>query len=118
MEAAWAAVRHAPRWRRQFECLAARIGDAKAIVAIARKLLVVIWHVLTARVADRDADVPAIARRLVHWGTRYRLATRLGVSRAAFVRQQLDRLGLGDEVETVGFNGGVLRLPPASGLHP
>jgi transposase len=117
VEAAWAAVRHAPHWRRQFAHFAARIGDAKAIVAIARKLLVVIWHVLTARAADRHADVPAIARRLVRWGTRYRLATLLGLSRAAFVRQQLDRLGLGAEVETVSFNGGVIRLPPASGAH-
>ena len=114
VEAAWAAVRHAPHWRRQFEHLAVRIGDAKAIVAIARKLLVVIWHVLRARTADRQADVPAIARRLVRWGTRYRLATRLGMSRAAFVRQQLERLGLGRELETVSFNGGVLQLPPVA----
>ena len=115
VEAAWAAVRHAAHWRRQFEHLAARVGDAKAIVAIARKLLVVIWHVLTAHVADRHADVPMIARRLVRWGTRYRLAPRLGLRRAAFVRQQLDLLGLGHEVETIKFNGGVIVLPPASG---
>ena len=115
VEAAWAAVRHAPHWRRQFEQLAVRIGEAKAIVAIARKLLVVIWHVLTARTADRHADVDAVARRLVRWGTRYRLATLLGLKRAAFVRQQLDLLGLGDAVETIKFNGGVIVLPPASG---
>ena len=117
VEAAWAAVRHAAHWRRQFEHLAARVGDAKAIVAIARNLLVVIWHVLTAHVADRHADVPMIARRLVRWGTRYRLATRLGVSRGTVVRQQLDLLGLGHAVETISFNGGVIVLPPASGLR-
>jgi transposase len=115
VEAAWAAVRHAPHWRRQFDHLAARLGDAKAIVAIARKLLVVIWHVLTARTADRHADVEAIARRLVRWGTRYRLATLLGMSRAAFVRWQLDHLGLGREVESIRFNGSVIQLPPAMG---
>jgi transposase len=115
VEAAWAAVRHASHWGHQFEHLARRIGEAKAIVAIARKLLTVIWHVLTERTADRQADVPAIARRLVRWGTRHRLATRQGLSRATFVRQQLDRLGLGHEVETVSFNGGVIQLPPASG---
>ena len=58
-----------------------------------------------------------IARRLVRWGTRYRLATRLGVSRGTFVRQQLDLLGLGHEVETISFNGGVIQLPPAPGLR-
>jgi transposase len=46
VEAAWVAVEHHPHWKAQFERLAARIGKQKAIVAIARKLLVVIWHVL------------------------------------------------------------------------
>ncbi len=46
VEAAWAAVRVDRYWRERFEHLAAHIGQAKAIVALARKLLVVIWHVL------------------------------------------------------------------------
>lgn len=45
IEAAWIAVRHHPYWQAQFERLAARKGAGKAIVAIARKLLVAIWHV-------------------------------------------------------------------------
>lgn len=44
---AWIAVRFSDHWQRQFDKLAARIGKQKAISAIARKLLVVIWHVLT-----------------------------------------------------------------------
>lgn len=52
----------------QFERLADRIGREKAIVAIARKLLVVIWHVLTAKVADRRADPQQVARYFIHWG--------------------------------------------------
>ena len=64
---------------------------AKAIVAIARKLLVVVWHVLTEQVADRQADSEAVARRLFRWGARYQVATRVGLSRGAFVRQHLDR---------------------------
>ena len=66
VEAAWAAVRRSPHWAQQYERLAGRIGRAKAIVAIARKLLVVIWHVLQAREADRHAEVPAVARRMLH----------------------------------------------------
>ena len=45
VEAAWVAVEHHPHWKAQFERLAARTGKQKAIVAIARKLLVTIWHV-------------------------------------------------------------------------
>jgi transposase len=117
VEAAWAAVRHAPAWRQRFEQLARRIGEAKAIVAIARKLLVVIWHVLSAKTADRQADVQAVARRLVRWGTVHRVARSLGLSRGAFVRQQLERLGLGTELETVIYYHEVIQLPPALGVR-
>jgi len=54
-EAAWTAVRYDQHWQQQFEQLTYRLGREKAIVAIARKLLVIIWPVLTARVADRRA---------------------------------------------------------------
>ena len=54
VEAAWVAVEHHPHWKAQFERLAARIGKQKAIVAIARKLLVTIWHVLSQQEADSN----------------------------------------------------------------
>jgi hypothetical protein len=111
IEAAWAAVRHSPHWRQHYERLAQRIGEGKAIVAIARKLLVVIWHVLSAQAPDRHADTPAVARRLLRWGASHRLASGLGLSRAAFVRQQLDRLGLGHDLESITYNGVVIKLP-------
>jgi len=57
-----------PYWKAQFERLAARIGKGKAIVAIARKPLVVIWPILTERVADRRAETPAVARKFLRWG--------------------------------------------------
>jgi transposase len=42
VEAAWVAVEHHPHWQAQFERLTRRIGKQKAIVAIARKLLVAV----------------------------------------------------------------------------
>ena len=110
VEAAWAAVRPSPHWQRRFERLAERIGRAKAIVAIARKLLVIIWHVLSAREADRHADTAAVARRLLRWGATHQLASRLGLSRAAFVRQHLDQLGLGGELDTLVYSDRVIHL--------
>jgi hypothetical protein len=87
-------VHHHEYWRQQYQALAARIGSAKAIVAIARKLLMTIWHVLSKRELDRHADLPAVARKFMIWATKYRLATSLGLSRQAFALQQWRILGL------------------------
>jgi len=75
VEAAWIAIRNSVWWRARYEHLTTRMSAAKAIVAIARKLLVAIWHVLTERVADRQADPIAVARRLFRWGAAHHLAT-------------------------------------------
>lgn len=53
---------------------------------VARKLLVVVWHVLTAQVADRQADPQAVARSLMTWATRYGLATSLAEGAPSLVR--------------------------------
>jgi len=38
-----------------------RLGRSKAIVAIARRLLVAVWHILTNESADRHADETSVA---------------------------------------------------------
>jgi transposase len=113
VEAAWAAVEHSTYWRPVFERLANRIGRQKAIVAIARKLLVVVWHVLTEHQIDRHGEVEQVARKFMNWGTQQRTATRQGLSRVAFVRQQLDQLGLGTSLEAFEYNGQRYVLPPS-----
>jgi transposase len=98
IETAWTAVRHHPHWEAQFEALQTRTGKQKAVVAIARKLLVVVWHVLTEQATDRHADPQAVARKLTNWGSRHRLATSLGLSRQRFVQHHMRRLGFSREV--------------------
>ncbi len=44
-----------PHWKAELERKEPRMGYQKAIVAIARKLLVAVWHVLTKKTADRFA---------------------------------------------------------------
>jgi transposase len=110
IEAAWAAVRSSEVWRERFERLAQRIGDQKAIVALARKLLVVIWHVLSKKEADRQAQPAQVARKLVRWGSAARVARRFKVSRAAFVRDQLDRIGVGSDLEQLVYKRQVFDL--------
>jgi transposase len=59
-----------PKGSGEFERLSVRIGKPKAIVAIARKLLVAVWHVLSRQRADIHADVQAVARSLLRWTAR------------------------------------------------
>jgi transposase len=114
IEAAWTAVRYDQHWKEQFEHLAYRIGREKAIVAIARKLLVIIWHVLTAKAADRRAEPQQVARYFIRWGRQLRVKTTLGIKASEFARQQLDRLKLGQDLERVPYGSVTYCLPPAT----
>lgn len=113
IEAAWRAVENSHFWESQFERLATRIGRNKAIVAIARKLLVVVWHVLTEHVADRHADDAKVASKLVTWAEKLKREGRQGATAASFVRQQLTTLKLGESLDTISNGGRVVRLPPS-----
>jgi transposase len=113
IEAAWTAVRYDPYWHELFEALAYHIGKEKAIVAIARKLLVIIWHVLTAKVADRRAEPQQVARYFIRWGRQLRVKTTQGVKASEFARQQLDKVGLGQELARVPYGSVIYCLPPS-----
>lgn len=102
---AWVAVRWSAYWRGQFQPLAKRIGKAKAITAIARKLLITIWHVLSKRLPDYHGDAEAIARSFMTWASLHHTARLQGVHRLTFVRQRLARLGLLDQVVSFRANG-------------
>src|SRR4030095_6713281 len=89
IEAARAAVQSHPYWKREFAHLAKRIGEAKAIVAIARKLLIVVWHVLMAKSADRRADAEQVAFKLMVWSWKRTDEQRGGVTCRHFNRADL-----------------------------
>jgi len=114
VEAAWTAVRYDQYWQEQFERLADRIGRQKAIVAIARKLLVIIWHVLTGKVADRRAEPQQVARYFIRWGRQVRVKTTQGIKASEFARQQLDKVGLGQELQRVPYGAVTYSLPPSA----
>ncbi len=115
IEAAWVTVRVDAAWREQFERLERRIGRRKAIVAIARKMLVVVWHVLFHRRVDRQADPERVVRYFLAWGRQARVWSRTGLKAPEFARQQLDVLGIGQELPTL-INFGVTYLLPHSSL--
>jgi len=116
IEAAWMAVRHSPHWGEQFHILAGRTGEEKAIVAIARKLLVTIWHVLQKGVVDRHTQEQTITRKFRRWADQCHRQGRHGLSRAQFVAEHLAQLGLGAsprEPARVAESSSVPNGPPA-----
>jgi transposase len=117
VESAWMAVEHHPYWKAQFERLSVRIGKKKAIVAIARKLLVVVWHVLSKQEADRHADQAMVTRTIMEWARNKSTATRQGLTRVEFVRRELDRLGIGAEMDSFVFNGRTYHLPTSASVR-
>ena len=111
IQSAWVAVRWSDYWREKYNQLAKRIGKLKAITAIARKLLVVIWNVLSKRSADRNADAEAVARSLIYWSSEHHLASSQGIPRIEFVRQRLEKLNLLNQVSSFKANGRIHYFP-------
>jgi len=105
VEAAWSAVRFSPHWKAEFERLARRKPANVAIVAIARKLLVVIWHVLTEQAADKHADAERVAAKFTRWSWGLTQEQRAGLSTRLFVRRQLMRLQLGQNLTHFTYGG-------------
>lgn len=98
VEAAWVAVETHPHWKGEFEHLTRRMDKNKAIVAIARKLLVVVWHVLTERVADKHAEPKMVAFKLMRWSWQLTPEQRGGLTTRQFVRLGLMQLKLGENL--------------------
>jgi hypothetical protein len=108
VQAAWVAVRCHPYWKDQFQRLNRRMHSNKAIVAIARKLLVVIWHVLTEREADRRADEEMVAFKLMVQSWKLGKEQRDGLTTPQFVRAGLIQLGIGEDLTHI-IRGGQVR---------
>jgi transposase len=114
VEAAHTASRTHAHWREELARLEPRLSRNKAIVAIARKLLVTVWHVLTEGCADRFADPEQVARKLLkHAHQLGREHRPEGQTPAQYVRQQLDRLGQGADVTAIRWGSRTIPLPPS-----
>ena len=105
VEAAWIAVTSSPYWREKYHKLSHRMSANKAIVAIARHLLVAAWHVLTERAADRRADPDMVASKLMVWSWKLNDIQRGGLTSRQFVRYGLMRLKIGQEIDSIKRKG-------------
>lgn len=116
VEAAWVAVTHNAFWKAKFARLVRRLGDAKAIVAIARQMLVSVWYLWHNRLVDRHTDALAIAHKLWTWAEKGGKTMRHGLSCSHFVRFQLDQLGIRQELSELRYGSHIYRLPPAGSI--
>ena len=93
-----------------------RLGCNKAIVAIARKLLVTVWHVLARKVADRFAEPEKVSQKMLHFAYEVGKENRPGRQTAAqFARERLDVLGMGQELTSIAWGSKKpIPLPPSA----
>jgi transposase len=114
VEAAWGAVRSDPHWKAQYEQFKKRGKHSnEAIVAIARKLLVSIWHMLTKSEPHRHSTEEDLAYKMLIWSQRMDEEALRGMTRQQFAKYGLLRLGKGIHLTRIVRNGLPRRIAPA-----
>ncbi len=112
VEAAWVAARFNPYWKAQFKRLEKRMHRNQAIVAIARRMLVSIWHILTKRETYRHLDEEDIAYKMLIWAWAMDESSRKGMTPQQFAKYGLLRLGTGQNLERIVRGGAPRRIAP------
>lgn len=113
VEAAWGATRSDPYWKAQYEDLKKRGKHSnEAIVAVARKLLVAVWHVLSKREPNCHANEEDLAYKMLIWSQRMDENALRGMTRQQFVKYGLLRLGAGQHLTRFVRSGTPRRIAP------
>jgi transposase len=114
VEAAHVAANNHPHWKAELARLEPRLGYNKAIVAIARKLLITVWHVLARKVADRFAEPEKVSKKMLHFAYEVGKENRAGKSAAQFTRERMDTLGMGQDLTSIPWGSKKpIPLPPS-----
>lgn len=94
VETARVAVRWDPHWKRFYERIRRKRGSNVAAVAVARKMLVVIWHLLVHNSHYHYLQPQTFVTKLQTWALRIGKANHSYCSSISFVRHALSALGL------------------------
>jgi transposase len=115
IEASWVAVDNSQHWKTLHARLSKNMHPNKAIVAVARHLLVAIWHVWHEQQSDLHGDDAFISRKLLSWSEKLDRPGRAYLSTGAFVRNRLDFLARGQSLEHIqrGPNR-TIPMPPST----
>ena len=115
VEAAICASRYHPHWKKVYRQMEPRIGRSKTLVAIGRKLLIAVWHILIKEQPDRYAVPEKVAATLFAYA--YRVGVQNlpgGMSALQFTRHNMDRLGIGKNLTRLHWGSRTFTLPPSS----
>ena len=104
VEVAQRAVKADPYWKRLFSTLERRMHRNQAIVAIARRLLTMVWSVLTHNTSYSHYSEERIAYKYLTWSWQLNEAQRNGLTRPQFVRYYLMKLGIGSQLQRVALD--------------
>jgi transposase len=104
VEAAQRAVKSDPHWKQKFQEMQKRMHRNQAIVAIARRLLELVWYVLTRRQPYRHFSQERIAYKFLTWAWQMDEAARDGLTRQQFTRYYLMRLGIGHDLTRIALD--------------
>jgi transposase len=99
VEAAWRAVRMSPFWKEEYEKHLKRMRKPnQAIVVVARKLLVTIWHVLSKEETDMHASEEDLAYKMLLLSWSLKEETRRGLTYKQFAKYALMKLGVETDI--------------------
>ena len=99
VEAAWRAVRSSSFWKEQYEKYLRRLRKPnQAIVVIARKLLIAIWHVLSKEETDIHATEEDLAYKMLLLSWSLNEDVRQGLTYKQFAKHALTKLGVETDI--------------------
>jgi len=99
VEAGWRAIRMSPFWKAEYEKHLRRMRKPnQAIVVIARKLLVAIWHVLSKEETDIHASEEELAYKMLLLSWSLSADVRMGLTYKQFAKYALMKLGVETDI--------------------
>jgi len=112
IEAAWQAIRSNPQLRAEYDRLCKRKPVHQAIVAIARKLLVSVWYVLSEKEPYNRSSEEDLAYKMLTWAWHVDKTALAGMTPQQFAKYGLVRLGVGVQLTRIVRSGSPRRIAP------
>jgi len=112
VEAAWQAIRSNPSLRADYDQLCKRKLPNQAIVAIARKLLVTLWFLLSKQEAYDHFTDEDLAYKMLTWAWHIDKSAHNGLTNQQFAKYGLLQLGRGEHLTRIVKGGRPRRIAP------
>lgn len=112
VEAAWQAVNTNAHWKAEYEKLCERMHQNQAIVAIARKLLVTVWYLLSGKESYSRSSDEELAYKMLAWAWHVDKKALNGMTNQQFAKYGLIRLGTGEDLTRIERGGYPRRIAP------